>query len=253
MSGDPAHFYTGLVARLYEPLVSYRATADEYAPFLDRSGTPALELCCGTGIPLLELIARGYDVEGLDCSADMLALCREKAERAGLRVTLHEQTLQEMRIERRFRSIFLAGASFTLLDDDEVARRALARIHAHLLPGGSVLIPLAIPDATGNASPIGSTRELRNEDGALLRVALVATQIDRVRRVVRTTLRYERIPSDGAAEYVERTLVTRWWEQEHFAGLLREAGFERVSVRSPDGGRARPDAPVFVFLAQRTA
>lgn len=24
MSGDPTHFYTGLVARLYEPLVSYQ-------------------------------------------------------------------------------------------------------------------------------------------------------------------------------------------------------------------------------------
>lgn len=71
MNPDPARFYTGLVAQLYEPLVSYRAMADEYAPFLDRAGTPALEPCCGTGVPLLELLARGCDVEGLDCPADM--------------------------------------------------------------------------------------------------------------------------------------------------------------------------------------
>lgn len=208
MNPDPTRFYTGLVARLYDPLVSYRATADEYAPFLDRSGTPALELCCGTGTPLLELLARGYDVEGLDCSADMLALCRESAARAGLRPTLYEQTLQEMRIDRRFRAIFLAGASFTLIGGDDVARGALARIHEHLLPGGGVLIPLTIPDPSGAASQLGSTREQRDADGALLRVEIVGTRVDAEAREVHTELRYERIPPGGAAERVERTLVT---------------------------------------------
>ena len=251
MKDDPTRFYTGLVAQLYEPLVSYRATADEYAPFLDRSGAPALELCCGTGVPLLDLVARGYDVEGLDCSADMLALCRENAARAGLRATLHEQTLQEMRIERRFRAIFLAGASFTLIGGDDVARSALARIHEHLLPGGRVLIPLTIPAPAGSTSQLGSTRERRDEDGALLRVAIVETRIDETEREVHTTLRYERIPPDGEAERVERTLVTHWWEQARFAAMLREAGFDRIAVRAPGGGRAAPDATTFVFVAQR--
>jgi SAM-dependent methyltransferase len=250
MRPDPTRFYTGLVAQLYEPLVSYRATADEYAPFLDRSGTPALELCCGTGQPLLDLLARGYDVEGLDCSADMLALCREKATRAGLRPTLHEQTLQNMQIPRRFRSIFLAGASFTLLGGDEDARRALVRIHEHLAPGGSVLIPLTVPDAN-EPSALGSTRELRGEDGALLRVTLVETRLDRARREVHTALRYERILADGASERADRTLVTRWWEQDRFTEMLREAGFDRIAMRAPGGGRAAPDASVFVCLAQR--
>lgn len=253
MSGDPTRFYTGLVARLYDPLVSYRATADEYAPFLDRSGTPALELCCGTGVPLLELIARGYDVEGLDSSSDMLTLCREKAARAGLRVTLHEQTMQQMQIGRRFRSIFLAGASFTLLGDDRAACLALARIYDHLLPGGRVLIPLVLPDATGAASPLGSTREQRDEDGALLRVSVVEMRVDATQREVHTTLRYERIPPAAVAEQLERTLVTRWWEQQRFAAMLREAGFDRIATRAPGGGRAAPDAAVFVCVAQRPA
>ncbi len=79
-TADPAsQFYTGLVAELYEPLVSYRARADEYVPFLDRSGQPVLEIACGSGVPMLDLLRRGYDVEGLDASQDMLALCREKA------------------------------------------------------------------------------------------------------------------------------------------------------------------------------
>ena len=68
----PSQFYTGLVADLYETLASEHARADHYRPFLDRYGTPALELGCGTGWPLLDLVAGGYDVEGLDASPDML-------------------------------------------------------------------------------------------------------------------------------------------------------------------------------------
>lgn len=70
---EPSQFYTGLVAELYEPLVSYRAKAEEYTPFIDRAGQPVLELGCGSGVPMLELLQLGYHIEGLDASADMLA------------------------------------------------------------------------------------------------------------------------------------------------------------------------------------
>ena len=40
---------------------------------------PSLELACGTGRPMLEFVADGFDVEGLDASQDMLDRCRRKA------------------------------------------------------------------------------------------------------------------------------------------------------------------------------
>ncbi|MFM7617915.1 MAG: SAM-dependent methyltransferase, partial [Actinomycetes bacterium] len=59
MSGtEPADFYTGLVADLYAPLRSVVPDPDPYARFIARTGTPALELGCGDGDPLLDLRAR---------------------------------------------------------------------------------------------------------------------------------------------------------------------------------------------------
>ena len=95
-----SQFYTGLVSELYDPLASYRASADDYAPFLDSAQQPVLELCCGSGMPMIELLERGYDVHGLDASADMLARCRERAQGQGLEATLYEQEMQHTSLPR---------------------------------------------------------------------------------------------------------------------------------------------------------
>ena len=143
---EPSLFYTGLVAELYAPLRSSEPPDPApYARFVARSGEPALELGCGDGEPLLDLRASGLDVEGLDSSPDMLARCRAAAAERGLAVTLHESRIEEMELVRRYRSIYLAGATFNLIVDDDTAWRALTRIRAHLEPDGSALIPLFIP------------------------------------------------------------------------------------------------------------
>ena len=82
---DPSQFYTGLVSHLYEPLAGGLGKAGDYTGFIDRAGQPVLEICCGAGSPMLDLVRAGYDVEGLDASADMLARFREKAAAAGFR------------------------------------------------------------------------------------------------------------------------------------------------------------------------
>ena len=68
----PADFYTGLVADLYRPLRGSAPDPDVWARLCEAIGPPALELGCGDGDPLLDLRARGLQVEGLDASADML-------------------------------------------------------------------------------------------------------------------------------------------------------------------------------------
>lgn len=255
MSGSreaPSQFYTGLVADLYEPLASMHARADEYIPFLERSGTPALELACGSGFPLVELVERGYAVHGLDSSREMLDRCHARAAARGVDVTLHLAEMQSFSLPRRYRSIFLAGASFTLLTTDKEAASALDRIHAHLEPAGSALIPLEIEDFGSRRKALGHFREVTSPAGERLRVAIVALDVCEEERTACYRLRYERIREGGSRDVVERDWKKRWWSQEQFREMLRSAGFEKVTFLSPHGGRARPDASVFVALAQRS-
>ncbi|MDQ6696004.1 MAG: class I SAM-dependent methyltransferase [Actinomycetota bacterium] len=239
---EPSAFYTGLVAELYAPLRATVTDPEPYARFIARSGEPALELGCGDGEPLLDLRSRGLDVEGLDSSPDMLRRCREAAARRGLDVVLHQQQMEAMDLPGRYRSIFLAGATFTLLPDDDTTRRALLRIRAHLAPGGSALIPLFIPEQT----ELGQRREVDCDDGSLLRVTTIGQERNERERRQTNLLRYERVDGD-ATTAVERPWTLHWHTQTGFAELARSAGLRTGAILDAEGGPAADTADVFVF------
>ena len=231
-----AQFYTGLVAEAYAPLRSHAAPAEPYARFVRRFGGPALELGCGHGEPLLDLVAAGLDVAGLDSSADMLALCRDDADRRGLRVELVCQAMEQMDLGRRFRSIYLAGPTFQLVVDPTDALHALQRIASHLTPDGRVMVPLFVPQATEPAT-FGVWREHVTAAGATLAVSVTGESYRADERRVDTTLRYRRGPADRPTEVVERVWSLRWYGGGEFEAMaaVADLAVERVLDHGPFG------------------
>jgi SAM-dependent methyltransferase len=237
---DPADFYTGLVAELYAPLRGDTPDPALYERFVRRHGEPALELACGDGDPLLDLRALGLDVHGLDASQDMLDRCRARAAARGLEVTLFHQRIEAMSLPSRYRSIFLAGASFNLLPDDAAAAEGLRAIARHLEPGGTALIPLFVP----RPGKPGIFRTERLEDGTEIRCGVVDVRHDTRTRTQRTLLRYERLKPGQAAEALERDWLIHWHERDGFAALCEAAGLE--IVRTYEGGEERGGWSVLV-------
>lgn len=228
---NTADFYTGLVADLYGPLKGAPQSADRYAAFIRDHGEPALELGCGDGEPLLDLVAAGFDVEGLDSSIDMLERGAAAATARGLRVVLHHASMAEMALNKRYRSIFIAGPTFNLLPDDVVALAALRRIAEHLTDDGAAFIPLFIPRPTPTAA-FGVFREATTDDGTRLRFAALRESRDEAARTQTTLLRYER-HREADPEVLERPWLLHWHTRDGFRALAADAGLAVVSV---DGG-----------------
>lgn len=249
-----SQFYTGLVAQVYDLLVANPTDAAFYAALLRKTGTPALELGCGSGNPLLSLVADGFEVEGLDASADMLDRCRARAQELGLAVTLHHQEMQALRLDARFRTIFLAGPSFMLLEDLRDAKDALARIHAHLAPDGCAVIPLFLPPATRDARRADgawtSRKPATMEDGRTVRLS-ERYEHDTGAQLLKALLRYEVFAGDELVDSIERPWTLRWYEQEQFRELLLNAGFANVEIVRGDFSPSQASDAAFVFLARR--
>ncbi len=245
---EVSQFYTGLVAKLYDALAGNPGKASDYANFVARANGPVLELACGSGSPLLDLVAMGHDVAGLDSSLDMLNLCQERATARGLSVTLYHQTIERMSIPTRFAAIFLAGPSFNLLPDDSTAQAGLDCIYEHLRPGGRILIPLFIP----GPPEAGLTKESIDADGAQLRYTALGGSLDVDRRIATTQTRYERTLPGQPTEMIERDWVLHYWSPPDFVSMLTRAGFTNVSAVLPGGAPADEGAQFFFMRAQRS-
>ncbi|MDC0770730.1 class I SAM-dependent methyltransferase [Streptomyces sp. HD] len=248
---DPADFYTGIVAELYGPLKSFSQDPEPYAAFIQQTGMPALELGCGDGDPLPELRRRGLEVEGVDSSADMLERLRRRADEQGIPTTVFHQRMEALDLPRRYRAIFLAGPTFTLLPDDATALAALRGIRAHLAEGGIALVPLFTPEPTP-AAQIGRVRTATAPDSAELRVPVVAEQRDEAARTQTTLLRYERHHGSDSS-VVERPWVLHWYTRDGFEELATAAGLAVTAVTDQHGKSAPSSATAVHFRLQAAA
>lgn len=228
MTDTPAEaFYTGLVADLYTPLKSASFAPAHYRELISRYGEPALELGCGDGDPLLDLLAEGLDVDGLDSSPDMIGRLHRRAQERNLEVTAWVATMQDIRPPRRYRTIYLAGPTFNLLPHDQAMAQALASIHSALDEGGTAVVPLFVPELVP-PERIGVPVRQGTATG-WIGWQVVKAQRHEESRTQTQALRYER-EVDGEREWLQRDWIMHWLDVNDFTAMAREVGLETVSA-----------------------
>lgn len=246
----PDQFYSGVIAEIYRHMRAHSFDAAPFARLIRRYGEPALELGCGDGDPLLDVVADGLNVEGLDSSLDMLQRCQSFAEQRGLHVVLHHATMEAMELGHRFKTIYLAGPTFNLLTSDAAAFAALARIRDHLLPGGVALIPLFVPTPTP-PQQLGSVRSHQSDQRRSMRFSVLAEQRNIAERTQTSLLRYEIVEHDVVTERVDRDWILHWHSPSGFASLVESAGLDVVWVRTVDRSPVTDTSTSFSFLITR--
>jgi SAM-dependent methyltransferase len=218
-----------------------------YRGLIERSGEPVLDVGCGTGRLLLDYLAAGIDVDGVDVSGEMLGLCRAKAARLGLRPRLYEQAMEGLDLPRRYRTIIVPSSSFQLVTAPAAAAEAMRRFLAHLEPGGLLVMPF-MELGSGEAEV---TEAVRPEDGALVRRTSWA-RYDPATQLQDTEDRYE-VLADGtvvASERNRRSRATRVYTLPQARELFAAAGF--LVERVVSGFSERPYAAgdrIFTVLA----
>jgi SAM-dependent methyltransferase len=263
----PQTWHYGLIARWWAEFNdNFRAHEIPYfQSYIERDGEPALDVACGTGRLLLPYLRAGLDVDGCDVSADMVALCREKAEREGLSPTLWVQPMHELDPPRRYRTIFVCGA-FGLGSTRAQDFAALRRFHEHLEPGGTLLLDIEVPYADVHqwlywlqekrsslpeaATPPGTRR--RASDGSEYSLSSRVVDLDPVNQHVTLEMHAERWRDDELQEAEDHTLTIGLYFKNELLLMLERVEFADVVVQGDhNDAEPTPDDEFIVFVAKK--
>ncbi|HEY2814482.1 MAG TPA: class I SAM-dependent methyltransferase [Acidimicrobiales bacterium] len=143
----------------------------------------ALELGIGSGRLALPLAANGVEVWGIDASAAMVALLRDK--RGAERITTVIGDMADLDLSavpggaaQRFAVVFAADNTFFNLTSADAQRRCLARVRTLLAPGGRVVLEAFVPATDAPASSVDArTVEVDH-------VVITVTRHDRAAQIV---------------------------------------------------------------------
>ncbi len=102
------------------------------------SGRRLLDVGCGTGSSALPMLARGYEVVGVDVSPGMLSLAREKL---GPGVRLEPADMRRLPVLGAFDLVWSVSDGVNCLAADEL-EAAFAGFRRNLAPGGLVVFDL---------------------------------------------------------------------------------------------------------------
>jgi ubiquinone/menaquinone biosynthesis C-methylase UbiE len=230
-----------------------------YLAAITASGEPVLDVGCGTGRLLLDYLAQGIDIDGVDNSPEMLELCMQKAQRLGLRPRLYHQSMEALDLPRLYRTILVPSSSFQLVTEHASAAEALHRFFRHLKPGGRLVMPfMVLSQADREQRRVErdwkiSAQATRPHDGAVVRRWERAT-LDLIAQLEYTEDRYEVVVAGRIveAETQVRSRATRWYTQAQVLAMVTDAGFRDIYlVRGFTDEPASASDAIFSVVARR--
>lgn len=229
-----------------------------YREFAARSGSPVLDVGCGTGRVLLPLARAGLAVTGLDISEAMLARARahlaaEPEHQA--RVRLVQGDVRTFCLDERFGLAFMALNSFLHMTNLADQRAALGCMVAHLQPGGLLLLDLFSPQLSQLAMSEGQLlHEWTRRDAETGRTVLkfVTHHTDFAAQVVDVTFLYDETDADGLLRRTVAPFRLRFVSRAEIELLLEAAGFVLEAVYGNyDLSTYMHDSPKLLVVARR--
>jgi len=201
------------IARIYDPWsVSVTEDVSFYVEEARRAGSPVVELGVGTGRIAVPTAAAGISVIGVDSSPEMLGVCRELAELAGVSdlLDLRLGELTDPPVDERVSLVTCPFRSFLHLHDDDQRLRALRSARELLVPGGRFVFDVFAPSADDIQDTHG--RWLEREPGIFERA-----DWDTRARTLTLSVRGD----SGATSF-----MLAWLSPDEWQALLERVGFQ---------------------------
>jgi SAM-dependent methyltransferase len=190
---------------------------------------PILEPMSGSGRYLVPLLEAGFDVDGIDASPAMMAVCRQKCDELGVRTNLFEGFIQEVELSRQYGLAIIPAGSFTLITDPRDALVCLKKLFDCLLPGAKLVLEAGQVRGTESSSWPWGGRWWNRPDGGKIILSWMG-RYDACTGIVHSIHRYELVVDGKLVETEFEDFDTRAYARDEMIGLLEEAGFRDVKM-----------------------
>jgi len=219
------------IAHLYDVDMARNMPFDDvhfYAGLSELAGGRVLEIGCGNGRVLLELLRRGIDAYGVDRSEGMLAQLRRKTDRQALDSRVCQMDARALAFSNAFALILCPYSLVTYMVTELDLGQMLDGIRTALEASGRIIIDAFVPQSDLGSE--GFQIDYRRAHGdALLtrskRVAAIGTLLNRIER------RYELVAADGTLlEQIETHEDIRPFVPQTLCELLVSSGFRVDAV-----------------------
>src|SRR5215469_960751 len=237
------------IAHLYDVDMARNMPFDDvslYADLAQRAGGRVLELGCGNGRILLELLRRGIDAYGVDRSAAMLTQLREKSgsSTAGRVCRMDACALA---FSDAFALVLCPYSLITYMAAESDVERMLDGIRRALSVHGRVVIDAFVPRSGMSSEIFGFDYRRPYRSGVLTRAKRVAPLGARRNRIER---HYEILGADGILiEEIDTREDIRLFAPDDVRASLTGAGF-RIDTEWWDyATNSRDSQPQFFTVA----
>ncbi len=223
--------YNEAFSKIYDralDILPYEKMADFLSQIFARSSrqpSSLLELGCGTGSLAILMAERGYDVTGLDLSADMLSQAQLKCDEKGLSIPFIMQSMSELELIDDYDVIYSFGDALNYLTDEGDLLKAFKGAYTYLRKDGYFVFDVNTIDKFKN---FGDNVFTESEDDFFY--------IWENEFIEEENLNYyyvEIFSKSSASELYERsfeTHVERGYEHEEILNLLEDAGFKEIET-----------------------
>lgn len=200
-----------------------------------------LDLGCGTGNHAVRLAARGFEVVGVDRSAEMLRIAEDKIRESGVHLRVRHSDICEIHLAETFDAALMMFAVLGYQERDTDVVRALQAARRHLRPTGLLVFDVWHGPAVLAQRPDRRVRKILTDHGEVTRISSGTLATDH--QVCTVEISVQVVSGNRVVQQTTERHSMRYFFPNELKRLLAEGGFRLLRLggfpefdREPDEG-----------------
>lgn len=179
---------------------------------------------CGTGSHAIPLAERGYEVTGIDLSAEMINIAKEKASKSKVKTDFNVMDLRELRLNQKFDACILMFAVVDYITDEKDLQKALANIREHLKKGSLLIFDFWYGPAVLTILPTPKKKIIEKEGVKVVRFA--EPDLDTSHNICKVNYYFLVTKKNLVVYRGKEKHIVRFYFPEEIKHYLEESGFQ---------------------------